>query len=131
MAELRLWNKDVGINIEKKMALGTNRLPGNEGDTPYGAARDGYVLSDRGTWIHFKNKGGLQILVEGDKRLFNQYAAMLVNPDKHPNVKNVLGQAFIDWLVSPDGQKAIADYKIKASNYFFRTLTIRTDELAA
>ena len=69
----------------------------------------GYVLSDRSTWIHFKNKSDLQILVEGDKRMFNQYAAILVSPGKHPNVKGELGQAFIDWLVSPEGQGAIAN----------------------
>ena len=78
-----------------------------------------YVLSDRGTWIHFKNKGDLQILVEGDKRLFNQYGAMLVNPAKHPDVKKELGQQFIDWLVSPDGQKTIANYKIEGEQLFY------------
>ncbi len=83
------------------------------------SARDGYVLSDRGTWLHFKNKDNLQILVAGDNRLFNQYSAILVNPDKHPKVQKELGQAFIDWLVSPDGQKAIADYKINGEQLFF------------
>ena len=83
------------------------------------AARGGYVLSDRATWIHFKHKEGLQILVAGDKRLFNQYSVILVNPDKHPNVQKKLGQAFIDWLVSPDGQKAIANYKIDGEQTFF------------
>jgi tungstate transport system substrate-binding protein len=78
-----------------------------------------YVLSDRGTWIHFKNKGDLQILVEGDKRMFNQYGVMLVNPAKHPNVKKEYGQQFIDWLVSPEGQKAIADYKIDGQQLFY------------
>jgi tungstate transport system substrate-binding protein len=82
-------------------------------------ARGGYVLSDRGTWAHFKNKDGLQILMAGDNRLFNQYSAILVNPDKHPKVQKELGQAFIDWLVSPDGQKAIADYKINGEQLFF------------
>ena len=70
-------------------------------------------------WLHFKNKDDLQILVAGDKRLFNQYAVILVNPDKHPNVQKEFGQAFIDWLVSPDGQKAIADYKINGEQLFF------------
>ena len=69
--------------------------------------------------LHFKNKDNLQILVAGDKRLLNQYGVMLVNPDKHPNVKKELGQAFIDWLVSRDGQKAIADYKINGEQLFF------------
>jgi tungstate transport system substrate-binding protein len=82
-------------------------------------ASNAYVLSDRGTWISFKNKGDLVIAVEGDKRLFNQYGVMLVNPEKHPNVKKDLGQQFIDWLVSPEGQKAIADYKIDGQQLFY------------
>ena len=82
-------------------------------------ASNGYVLSDRGTWLSFKNKDDLQILVEGDKRLFNQYGVMLVNPAKHPNVKKELGQAFIDWLISPEGQKAIANYKINGEQLFY------------
>ena len=82
-------------------------------------ASNAYVLSDRGTWISFKNKGDLVITVEGDKRLFNQYGVMLVNPEKHPNVKKDLGQQFIDWLVSPEGQKAIADYKINGEQLFY------------
>ena len=77
------------------------------------------MLADRGTWIAFKNRGELDIVVQGDKRLFNQYGVMLVNPEKHPHVKKALGQAFIDWLVSPEGQKAIADYKINGQELFF------------
>src|SRR6478735_6866402 len=76
------------------------------------SAMNGYLLADRGTWISFKNKGELDILVEGDKRLFNQYGVMLVNPAKHAHVKQEFGQAFVEWLVSAEGQKAIADYKI-------------------
>ena len=83
------------------------------------SASNAYVLSDRGTWLHFKNRGDLAILVEGDKRLFNQYGVMLVNPKKHPTVKADLGQQFIDWLVSPEGQKAIADYKINGDQLFY------------
>jgi|SRR4051794_32140546 tungstate transport system substrate-binding protein len=83
------------------------------------AASEAYVLSDRGTWIAFKNKGDLAIAVEGDKRLFNQYGVMLVNPAKHANVKKELGQQFIDWLVSAEGQKAIADYKIDGEQLFY------------
>src|SRR5262245_65086638 len=79
---------------------------------------EGYTLSDRGTWISFKNKGDLTIMVEGDKRLFNQYGVMLVNPEKHPNVKKELGQQFVDWLVSPEGQRAIANYKINGQQLF-------------
>ncbi|HBR27372.1 MAG TPA: sulfate transporter, partial [Rhizobiales bacterium] len=82
-------------------------------------AGNAYVLSDRGTWIHFKNKGDLQILVEGDKRMFNQYGVMLVNPDKHPSVKKALGQIFVDWVISPEGQKAIAEYKINGEQLFY------------
>jgi len=120
LAELALWNKDVGINIEKDNGAWYESSNRGMGETLHmAAARDGYVLSDRGTWINFKNKGNLQILVAGDNRLFNQYAAILVNPDRHPNVRKELGQAFIDWVVSPDGQKAIADYKINGEQLFF------------
>jgi tungstate transport system substrate-binding protein len=83
------------------------------------SAMRAYVLSDRGTWISFKNKGDLQIVVEGDKRLFNQYGIMLVNPTKHAHVKKDLGQAFIDWVVSGEGQQAIRDYKIEGQQLFF------------
>jgi tungstate transport system substrate-binding protein len=80
---------------------------------------DAYILADRGTWLAFKNRGDLTILVEGDKRLFNQYGVMLVNCDKHPNVKKELGQQFIDWLISPAGQKLIAGYKINGEQLFY------------
>jgi tungstate transport system substrate-binding protein len=83
------------------------------------SALGGYVLSDRGTWLAFGNKGDLAIAVEGDKRLFNQYGVMLVNPQKHPTVKAALGQRFIDWLVSPEGQRAIADYQINGEQLFY------------
>jgi tungstate transport system substrate-binding protein len=82
-----------------------------------------YVLADRGTWISFKNRGDLEILVEGDRRLFNQYGVILVNPEKHPQVKRDLGQAFIDWLVSPEGQKIIGDYKIDGLQLFYPNAT--------
>ena len=82
-------------------------------------AGNAYVLSDRGTWIHYKNKDQLAVLVEGDKRMFNQYGVMLVNPEKHPTVKKDLGQAFIDYLISPEGQKAIANYKINGEQLFY------------
>ena len=75
------------------------------------------MLADRGTWLSFKNRGDLDILVAGDKRLFNQYGVMLVNPDKHPNVKKELGQQFIDYLVSPQGRRDIANYKIDGAFY--------------
>jgi tungstate transport system substrate-binding protein len=83
------------------------------------SAMNAYVLTDRGTWLSFKDRGELGIVVEGDKRLLNQYAVILVNPDKHTHVKQDLGQAFIDWLVSSEGQKAIADYKINGQQLFF------------
>jgi tungstate transport system substrate-binding protein len=83
------------------------------------AATGAYLLSDRGTWISFKNKGALVIAVQGDKRLFNQYGVTLVNPAKHPHVKKELGQQFIDWLISDEGQLAIANYKINGEQTFW------------
>jgi tungstate transport system substrate-binding protein len=82
-------------------------------------AMGAYVLSDRATWINFKNRADLEITVEGDRRLFNQYGIMLVNPARHAHIKKTDGQAFIDWLVSPEGQQAIADYKINGEQLFF------------
>jgi tungstate transport system substrate-binding protein len=82
------------------------------------SASNAYVLSDRGTWISCKNRGELDIVVQGDKRLFNQYHVMLVNPAKHPHVKADLGQAFIDWLISREGKNAIAGYKIEGQQLF-------------
>ena len=83
------------------------------------SAMDAYCLADRGTWLSFRNRGRLAILVEGDRRLFNQYGVMLVNPARHPHVKKAMGQAFIDWLVSPAGQQAIAAYRIGGQQLFF------------
>jgi len=120
MAELALWNKDAGIDIEKDNGAWYQSISrGMDASLHMASAYNGYVLSDRGTWLHLENKDNLQILVAGDNRLFNQYAAVLVNPDKHPTVQKELGQAFIDWLVSPEGQKAIADYKINGEQLFF------------
>ena len=119
MAELDLW-KAAGIDLDKAKGPGT-ATPG-QGMGPAlntAASMNAYLLADRGTWLAFRNRGDLAILVEGDKRLFNQYGVMLVNPDKHPTVKKDLGQTFIDWLVSPEGQKAIADYKIGGEQLFF------------
>ncbi|MGB8556573.1 MAG: extracellular solute-binding protein [Pseudolabrys sp.] len=119
IAELALWNKDAGIEIEKEK--GTWYKPIGQGmgaALNMASASNAYVLSDRETWLSFKNKCDLQIIVEGDKRLFNQYGVILVNPEKHPSVKKDLGQQFIDWLVSPDGQKAIANYKINGEQLF-------------
>ena len=118
-AELRLW-KAADIDIEKDKGPWYKAIGQGMGAALNTAgAGNGYVLSDRGTWLHFKNKGDLAIVVEGDKRLFNQYGVMLVNPAKHPTVKKELGQTFIDWVVSPEGQKAIADYKINGLQLFF------------
>jgi tungstate transport system substrate-binding protein len=119
IAEINLWNAS-GIDIDKEKGPWYKSVGQGMGAALNTAnASNAYVLSDRGTWLSFKNKGDLQILVEGDKRLFNQYGVMLVNPAKHPNVKKDLGQQFIDWLVSPEGQKAIADYKINGEQLFY------------
>jgi tungstate transport system substrate-binding protein len=118
-AELKLW-KASGIDIEKDKGPWYKAIGQGMGAALNTAkASNAYVLSDRATWIHFKNKGDLEILVEGDKRMFNQYGVMLVNPAKHPNVKKELGQRFIDWLISPDGQKTISDYKIDGQQLFY------------
>jgi tungstate transport system substrate-binding protein len=119
IAELNLW-KDAGIDINKDKGPWYKAIGQGMGAALNTAgASNAYVLSDRGTWIHFKNKGDLEIVVEGDKRMFNQYGVMLVNPEKHPNVKKELGQTFIDWLISPEGQKAIANYKINGEQLFY------------
>ena len=119
IAELKLW-KDAGIDIDKDKGPWYKSIGQGMGAALNTAnAGNAYVLSDRGTWIHFKNKGDLQILVEGDKRMFNQYGVMLVNPAKHPSVKKELGQQFIDYLISPEGQKDIANYKINGEQLFY------------
>jgi tungstate transport system substrate-binding protein len=119
VAELALW-KASGIDIEKDKGAWYKSIGQGMGAALNTAgAGNGYVLSDRGTWIHYKNKGDLAILVEGDKRMFNQYGVMLVNPAKHPNVKKELGQQFIDYLISPEGQKDIANYKINGEQLFY------------
>ena len=119
IAELALW-KGSGIDIDKDKGAWYKSIGQGMGAALNTAgANNAYVLSDRGTWIHFKNKGHLQILVEGDKRMFNQYGVMLVNPDKHPTVKKELGQQFIDYLISPEGQKDIANYKIDGEQLFY------------
>jgi tungstate transport system substrate-binding protein len=140
IAELDLW-KAAGIDPHpnppplKGERPSSRAMPGEgrEGAGPWyrsigqgmgaalntASASNAYVLADRGTWLSFKNRGELDILVAGDQRLFNQYGVMLVNPAKHPHVKTELGQAFIDWLISAEGQKAIADYKIEGQQLFF------------
>ena len=118
-AELRLW-KDAGVDIATAKGpwyreTGSGMGPALNTASGLGA----YILSDRGTWLNFRNRGPLEIVVEGDKRLFNQYGVMLVNPQKHPRVKKDLGQKFIDWLVSKRGQDVIASYAIDGEQLFF------------
>jgi tungstate transport system substrate-binding protein len=119
IAEIDLW-KGAGIDIAKEKGpwyRDTGQGMGPALNTA--SSMNGYVLADRGTWLSFRNRGDLAIVVEGDKRLFNQYGVILVNPDKHPNVKRADAQAFIDWVVSPEGQKTIADYKIGGEQLFY------------
>jgi tungstate transport system substrate-binding protein len=118
-AELALW-KQAGIDIAATKGSWYREIGQGMGAALNTAgAMNAYVLSDRGTWISFKNRGDLEIVVEGDKRLFNQYGVMLVNPEKFPSVKKELGRSFVDWLVSPEGQAAIAGYKIDGQQLFF------------
>ena len=116
-AELRYWK---AAGIDRPSGAWYRETGSGMGPTLNTASGMGaYALADRGTWLNFKNRGDLVILVEGDKRLFNQYGVILVNPAKHPHVKKAAGQKFIDWLVSPAGQKAIAGYKIGGEQLFF------------
>jgi tungstate transport system substrate-binding protein len=117
--ELRLW-KEAGIDVKAASGDWYKSLGQGMGPTlNTAAAMNAYTLSDRATWSKFANKQHLALLVEGDKRLFNQYGVILVNPKKRPNVKAADGQAFIDWLISPEGQAAIAGYKIGGAQAFF------------
>ena len=118
-AELQLW-KMAGIDIAKDKGPWYRDTGSGMGPTLNTAAgMNAYALTDRGTWLSFKNRGDLVISVEGDQRLFNQYGVILVNSAKHPHVKKDMGQAFIDWVVSPDGQAAIAGFKIGGEQLFF------------
>lgn len=118
-AELRLW-REAGIDIEAVKGNWYRETGSGMGAALNTAsAMDAYILADRGTWLAFGNRGRLAVLVEGDRRLFNQYGVILVNPDRHPEVKRADAQAFIDWLVSPDGQSAIAGYRIDGEQLFF------------
>jgi len=117
--ELGLW-KAAGVDVKasgSKWYRETGSGMGAALNTASGL--NAYILSDRATWVSFNNKGKLAILVEGDKRLFNQYGVILVSPKKYPHVKVKEGQAFIDWLTSPDGQKTIASFKVKGLQLFF------------
>ncbi|MEH6719666.1 MAG: substrate-binding domain-containing protein [Aurantimonas endophytica] len=118
-AELRLW-KDAGIDIEAAKGEWYREIGQGMGAALNTAgAMEAYVLADRGTWLSFSNRGDLDVLVDGDKRLFNQYGVMLVSAEKFPHVKTELGQAFVDWLISNEGQAAIADYRIGGQQLFF------------
>lgn len=119
IAELKLW-KAAGIDIAKDHGPWYKEIGQGMGAAlNMASASNSYVLSDRGTWLAFRNRGDLTVLVEGDKRLFNQYGVMLVNPAKHPSVKKEAGQRFIDWLISAEGQSAIAGFKINGQQLFY------------
>ncbi len=118
-AELGLW-KAAGVDVAAMKEPWYKEIGQGMGAALNTAsAMNAYVLSDRATWLAFKNRGELEILVEGDERLFNQYGVMLVNPARHASVKAEPGQRFIDWLISPEGQQAIAEYKIDGQQPFF------------
>ena len=123
-AELNLW-KIAGVDIAKDKGAWYREIGQGMGAALNTAsASNAYVLTDRGTWLSFKNRGDLAIIVEGDNKMFNQYGVILVNPEKHKHVKKEFGQAFINWLVSTDGQKAINDYKINGQQLFFANATV-------
>jgi tungstate transport system substrate-binding protein len=117
-AELRYW-KGAGVAIAPGTAWYKETGSGMGPALNTASAMNGYILADRGTWISFKNRGDLTILVQGDPKLFNQYGVMLVNPAKFPSVKKAQGQEFIDWLISKNGQEVIASYKIDGEQLFF------------
>jgi tungstate transport system substrate-binding protein len=120
-AELRFWGQ---AGLTDKMGSGYQSCGCGMGPALNIASSSGaYVLADRGTWLNFRNRGDLVVLVEGDNRLFNQYGVMLVNPAKHPQVKVTEGQKFVDWVVSAPGQAAIAGYKIGGEQLFFPNAT--------
>jgi tungstate transport system substrate-binding protein len=118
-AELRLWTM-AGVDIPKDKGAWYKETGSGMGPALNTAsAMNGYILADRGTWLSFRNRGELVIVVEGDNKLFNQYGIMLVNPAKHAHVKRDLGNQFIAWVISPEGQKTIADYRIGGEQLFF------------
>src|SRR6185503_4078601 len=118
-AELELW-KAAGIDIAREKRAWYRETGAGMGPALNTASgMNAYILADRGTWLSFKNRGELAILVEGDRRLFNQYGIILVNPARHLGVKRQMGQAFIDWVISSEGQDAIAAYKINGEQLFF------------
>jgi tungstate transport system substrate-binding protein len=122
-AEFRLW-KVAGVDLAAVKGDWYREIGQGMGAAlNMASSANAYLISDRGTWLAFKNRGDLAILTEGDRRLFNQYGVMLVNPAKHPDVKAKEGQAFVDWLISSAGQKTIADYKVGGEQLFFTNAT--------
>lgn len=118
-AELRFW-KDAGIDLERVRGPWYRETGSGMGPALNTASGlNAYLLADRGTWLSFRNRGELKVLVQGDRRLFNPYGVMLVNPQRHPHVKREAGQRFIDWLLSTEGQRTIADYRIDGEQLFF------------
>jgi tungstate transport system substrate-binding protein len=122
-AELRYW-KDAGVDPTAHKATWYRETGSGMGPSLNTASSmNAYLLADRGTWLNFKNRGDLAILVEGDQKLFNPYGVMLVNPAKHPHVKKAEGEAFINWITSPEGQAVIAGYRIGGEQLFFPSAT--------
>lgn len=122
-AELRLWQL---AGIDPVRGRGAWYREVGQGMGPalnLAAAQNAYILTDRGTWLSFRNRQALRLVVEGDARLFNQYGVMLVSPRRHPHVKAEDGQRFIDWLLSPAGQDAIASYRVEGAQLFFPNAT--------
>jgi tungstate transport system substrate-binding protein len=118
-AELRYW-KAAGVEAPTAKFAGYKECGCGMGPAlNMASSTDAYALTDRGTWLSFKNRGALTVLVEGDTRLFNQYGVIVVNPAKHPHTKTALAQAFADWVVSPAGQSTVAAYKIGGEQLFF------------
>ena len=117
-AELRYW-KGAGVTVSATESWYKETGSGMGPALNTASGMNGYILSDRATWLTFKNRGDLAIVVEGDPKLFNQYGVMLVNPSKHPHVKKAEGQAFIDWIISSEGQQTIASYKVEGQQSFF------------
>lgn len=118
-AELRLWG-DTGVDVDAVSGGWYRETGSGMGATlNTGTGMGAYVMTDRATWISFSNKGDHDIVVEGDPKLFNQYGVILVNPQKHPNVKADLGQTFVDWVISDEGQQAIASYAVDGQQLFF------------
>lgn len=118
-AELRYW-KEAGVDLERARGPWYKETGSGMGPALNTASGlNAYLLTDRGTWLSFRNRGELQVLVEGDRRLFNPYGVMLVNPERHPHVKREAGQRFVDWLISAEGQRTIAGFRINGEQLFF------------